>query len=185
MDNIVIYSGQGMMPDSRFDEMYSLICEAFPSSERRSRAGHYAEFRQPCFRSMCYQPSGSVAALMNYWQFDGFIFLEHFAVSRVLRGQGIGAAMLKELQDKAAGLPIILEAEPPSGDIERRRVKFYQRLGFCLNEYEYWQPAMQEGEQPIRLMLMSFPEALSQEGFAAARSVLYKYVYGVADCCNP
>ncbi len=177
MDNIDIYSSDNMISEKHFEEMYNILVDSFPSSERRSKAGHLAEFSIPYFRSLCYG-TYEVSALMNYWEFDDFIFLEHFAVSKSSRCNGLGTAMMREFSVLAGGKPIILEAEPPkSGELSERRIKFYNRLGFVLNEYEYWQPSLQEGELPVRLMLMSSPNALTNEDFCSVRDTLYKFVY--------
>lgn len=41
---------------------------------------------------------------------------------------------------RQSGKPVLLEVEPPLGEMEQRRIGFYERLGFHLNPYAYVQP---------------------------------------------
>ncbi|MBQ9949080.1 MAG: GNAT family N-acetyltransferase [Oscillospiraceae bacterium] len=177
MDNIKIYSKQNRIEKSLFDEFFALMEQSFPTSERRDYEGFFAEFEHPCFHSICYQPE-RLAGVLNYYDFEDFIYIEHFAVSPELRGQGTGAALIGEIKRIGEGKKLVLEAEPPSdGDIACRRIGFYERLGFSLNEYAYIQPPLIKGEQPIPLVIMSFPERLSEKEYLDIRSVLYREVY--------
>lgn len=177
MDNIVIYSKSNMIEESMFDQMYSLLQLSFPTSERRDRAGHLGEFSEDKFRSMCYVP-GDLKGFLNYWDFGDFVYAEHFAVAPELRGQGTGSALMRELFDIVGNRPIVLEAEPSAdSDIASRRIAFYERLGFVLNEYEYIQPPLIKGESPIPLVIMSAPAKLTESEYIKIRDSLYREVY--------
>ncbi len=179
MSELHIYNFSNTMPEHKFEEMYSLLCEAFPPSELRSRRGHLKEFESPHFNCMTCESDGLIA-LMNFWEIDDFIFLEHFAVSTSQRGHGLGSQLIRELYKLADGSRVILEAEPPESDsIAKRRVDFYIRNGFYLNEYEYWQPALQSDEKPIKLNIMSSLSPLNCEEFNETKRLIYKYVYNI------
>ena len=67
-------------------------------------------------------PSGGVQALMALWDFDDFVFFEHFAVDPACRNGGIGGQMLDALlarYDK----PACLEAELPETELAARRAR--------------------------------------------------------------
>lgn len=82
--------------------------------------------------------------------------------------------------------PVILEAEPPElNETARRRVAFYERLGYKLNPHEYYQPPYKLGGKPLRLVIMSAPNALSEEEFFRARTVLYRDAYEVGEYYSP
>ena len=73
---------------------------------------------------------------------------------------------------------MVLEAEPyDSGELAKRRIAFYERQGFVVNEYEYIQPAIAKGEEPIPLIIMSSPRALSKTEYEAIRDAIYREVY--------
>ena len=64
----------------------------------------------------------------------------------------------------------ILEIDPPEDEISRRRRGFYERNGFVYNEYDYIHPSYLRPPQPHRLMVMSYPEAISPAEFEAFRT---------------
>ena len=180
MNDITVYSSKNRMSDNVFIVFFSLMEEAFPSSERRTAQGHRAEFNSPMFNSICYMPD-RIYGFINYWEFEDFVYVEHFAVQPELRGKGIGASLMEELRCRVGNKILVLEAEPPQdSDIARRRICFYERLGFMLNPYEYIQPAMSKGEQPIPLVIMSSPKALTEKEYSTIRDTIYLYVYSPA-----
>lgn len=177
MNNITVYSVENPIPRELFARLFTIMEYSFPKDERRDPEEHFNEFRKPQFRSLILEENGNIAGFMNYWQLNGFVYLEHFAVAREQRGRGRGS----ELMEKLCGIvkcPIILEVEPPElSEAAVRRIGFYKRLGFHPNEYEYFQPPYHNGEKPVRLMIMSRPSPLSEEQFKKIRSSLYRDAY--------
>ena len=164
------------MDPARFEEMYRLLQESLPADEYREPAGQRALLSDP--RYTIYTPEDGTRALLAVWTFEGFTFVEHFAVDRALRGRGIGSDMLRALH-KASDAPVCLEVDPPTDDISRRRVAFYARNGFILNPYPYLQPALGVGKKALPLCVMSAPHALSEEAFLRVKETLYTQVYQV------
>ena len=181
MKKLTIYSNKDPMTREYFTRIYEILEYSFPKSERRSAEEHFSEFERSTFRSMVLE-DGAILGFMNFWMLDGFIYLEHFAVAKEMRGQGLGAQLMDELKSLADGQPIILEAEPPDlNDIAARRVRFYERLGFALNGYKYLQPPYSKGEQPLPLCIMSCPDKLSRDRFLRIRDELYRSAYEVPE----
>ncbi len=177
MKDITIYSQFNMIPEDVFEEEWQLLEQSFPPSERWERDGFLREYEYIPFHSMVYRPD-RLCGVLNFWDFGYFIYAEHFAVVPELRGQGIGAELMRELFSYAEGRVVVLEAEPPQeGDIAVRRIKFYERLGFVLNSHDYVQPAMGKDKPPIRLVIMSSGSALDKDEYEAVRYELYKTVY--------
>lgn len=177
MNEITIYSAENPMPREYFGRLFEIMEYSFPKDERRDLEEQFSEFRKPLFRSLVQEENGDIAGFMNYWQLNGFVYLEHFAIARELRGNGMGSRLMEKLCT-LTGCPIILEVEPPElGETAVHRIGFYERLGFHLNRYEYYQPPYNKGEQPVRLMLMSKPSPLSEEQFRTIRSTLYRDAY--------
>ena len=58
---------------------------------------------------------------------------------------------------------VILEIDPPVDDISIRRLHFYERLGFVANPYQYIHPSFRKPFTPHRLVLMSYPGAITYE----------------------
>lgn len=177
MNNTVVYNRRSMIDMQRFDELFAILEQSFPKSKRRDRTGHLAEFSEERFNSICYIPD-KLMGFLNYWDFDDFIYIEHFAVSPELRGQGTGSALMRYLAELTDGRKLVLEAEPPDdSSIAARRVAFYERLGFRLNRYKYIQPALIKGEKPIPLVIMSSPTLLSPDEYDVIRERMYHEVY--------
>ena len=91
--------------------------------------------------------------LLTTWTFDSFTYIEHFALSPGVRGRGYGSEALA-MRIARTEQPRILEAEPPTDELTRRRIGFYERSGFTLYDYPYVQPAYTADSQPVPLCLM-------------------------------
>ena len=91
--------------------------------------------------------------LLTTWEFADFIYIEHFAIDPALRSQGYGSEALKAFIHEQ-GKPLVLEAEPPTDEMTRRRIRFYERIGLTLYDYPYIQPAYTEESLPVELRLM-------------------------------
>lgn len=118
----------------------------------------------------------SVIAFMAVWEWQKLLFIEHFAVDPSQRNRGIGKRMLHEIVS-ANDKIVCLEVELPDTEIAVRRIGFYKRCGFFLNEYPYMQPSISKGRSPIPLQIMTYGRAVSKDEFAEIRDTLYTHVY--------
>lgn len=161
---------------SDFSEIYRIMQASFSDDEYRPYDEQLALFEEPEYR-IYYMPAGFLAV----WEFESFIYIEHFAVDPALRNSGTGSAMLQELV-KQYQKPICLEVELPEDELTRRRIGFYERNGFVFNEYPYIQPPISKGKSPVPLRIMTYGEAITRETFEAMKNVLYRsvYKYGVS-----
>ena len=160
-----------------FEEIYTIMEESFPSDERRVKEEQRAVFLEPFYKIYAYKDKNErIKAFIAAWEFDEFLFVEHFAVDKTMRNLGIGAKMLRELID-STDKRICLEVEPPLSEMPKRRIAFYERNGFSLNGYEYYQPPMSKGKNAIPLMIMTTGGKAEREQYDNIRHTLYKYVY--------
>lgn len=162
--------------ETNFPEIYRIMQASFSDDEYRPYDEQLALFEEPEYR-IYYMPAGFLAV----WEFESFIYIEHFAVDPALRNSGTGSAMLQELV-KQYQKPICLEVELPEDELTRRRIGFYKRNGFVFNEYPYIQPPISKGKSPVPLRIMTYGEAITRETFEAIKNVLYRsvYKYGVS-----
>ena len=65
----------------------------------------------------------------------------------------------------------------PENEMAVRRIGFYKRNGFFLNEYPYLQPAISKGGNEVPLLIMTYGRNITKEEFEALREVLYRIVY--------
>lgn len=137
------------MQPADFDAVYRLLTQSFPATERRGAAGQRALFSDSAYRvDILRAPDGGVQALIASWDFDDFVFLEHFAVDPACRSGGIGGQMLDAMLARC-GKRACLEAELPETELAARRIGFYERHGFTVNaDYAYFQPALVPGRRP-------------------------------------
>jgi GNAT superfamily N-acetyltransferase len=100
---------------------------------------------------------------------------ERLAIKKELRGKGYGSKAIERLISKYP--KIVLEVEKPDTCNARRRISFYERLGFILNLYPYLQPPYNPRMHPVPLFLMSFPHKLNKGEFRQTKDILYERVY--------
>lgn len=158
-----------------FETIYEIMDFSFPNTEMRSKDNQKKLFNNEKYNVVMDENKKGFIA---YWNFDQFIFLEHFAVSFSARGEGHGEKMLKAFMQELK-LPSFLEVEPPENEITKRRISFYERMGFKLNDFQYAQPSMRENEPSIELKIMSYKESIPESLFNKYKIKLYNEVYGV------
>lgn len=157
--------------ETNFPEIYRIMQASFSDDEYRPYDEQLVLFEEPEYR-IYYMPAGFLAV----WEFESFIYIEHFAVDPALRNSGTGSAMLQELV-KQYQKPICLEVELPEDELTRRRIGFYERNGFVFNEYPYIQPPISKGKSPVPLRIMTYGSAITQDTFEEMKRVLYQRVY--------
>ena len=136
-----------------------------------------------CLNSYCERSLSSTTELLTLnpigllttWHFETFVYIEHFAIDPALRSQGYGTEALKTFISKQEK-PIILEAEPPTDDITRRRIGFYQRNGLTMYDFPYIQPAYTPESKPVELRLMGTLNT-NVTPLTLISSTLYRTVY--------
>lgn len=184
-----------------FDKVYDLMEKSFPIDEYRPYSEQKALLDDPAYTvyvlydescdGACEESCGEschksydelydklqdIKAFIAVWEFDDFAFVEHFAVHPDLRNCGIGAHVLNELAVKL-GKMVCLEVEPPETEMAARRIGFYERNGFFLNEYQYMQPPISKGRKAIPLLIMTSGGKADREIFEHIKDTLYSRVY--------
>ena len=150
-----------------FDSVWEIMEESFPRDERRSREAQRKILDVSWYHLYGYRAHGELIAFLAVWEFDTFLSC---------RNGGLGAVLLTQLTAQSRK-PVILEVELPTGELEARRIAFYERNGFVMNPFEYMQPAMGEDRHAIPLRIMSYPKRLLADEFETMRDVLYCHVY--------
>lgn len=178
---IIEYSSGMELPE----DYISLYCESFPSTERRNwktneDAQLWIAAHKDCRIYLIYYKS-IFAGFLNCWNLHTssgeILYIEHFAVSPSQRGNGLGAAALQTIMADSK-TSIILEVEPPTDELTRRRIAFYERNGLKLHSaLPYLQPPYFPGNQPIILKIMSSPELGQSEIESEIIPVLHRKVY--------
>ncbi len=162
-----------------FDKVFQLIKESFPENEYRCYEKQKNLIKNPLYKLITQMDSqDNLIGFIATWNTKDFSFIEHFAVSSKLRGQGIGSKMLQNFI-KYSLKPIILEVEEPKNEISKKRILFYEKNGFFMNNFPYFQMPLRENASPVPMNIMSYPEKLNKENFENIISKILKIVYCV------
>ncbi len=164
------------MNRDQFDVVWGIFVKSFSEDERRIKEKQYALLSNPLYNLDTYEENDRTVAYIAYWDFGDFLYVEHLATEPEMRGRGIGGKMLKDLIKQKNRLTV-LESEKPDEEIAKRRIGFYDRLGFKVNSYEYFQPSYGKGKEELSLLFLSNPRLLAPDEFEKIRRTLYKNVY--------
>lgn len=165
------------MRKEEFDSIYEIMLEAFPIDERRSFDEEKQLLSNPAFEISVWHDDDKIKGFISVYHIDDFCFVEHFAVSPKYRNEGIGKSVLQQLL--GIEKKVCLEVEPPVTENAKRRIDFYRRNGFYLNEYPYIQPPISKGTEPIPLLIMTTGGMVDEEEFSRIKQSLYVNVYGI------
>lgn len=146
--------------DPHFAEFWKIYSESFPLSERRNPDQQPDVFKKQEYRVDIYLLDDHVLGFIAFWTTADFIYIEHLAVAQEVRSKGLGSAILKPFIERKA-IPIILEIEPPTNDLARRRLRFYESLGFIRNDHLHYQPPYHISDQPLHFVILSYPDPIS------------------------
>ncbi|MDR3250140.1 MAG: GNAT family N-acetyltransferase [Tannerella sp.] len=153
---------------------------SFPPDERRrfEDVVRIASSEQ-AFHVDIYTESGETVGFIMYWNFEKFVYAEHFAVLEKYRGNGYGSTIIRSLLNRLA-LPLLLEVEKPEDETSARRIRFYEKLGLKLSAVPYRQPPYSADKNSVPMCLMSYGDIDLSKRFDEVRNVLYAKVYGIS-----
>ena len=154
--------------------------DSFPIEERRDFPLFCELVRnQPAFNVDAFFRDGAYVGFITSWQLEGFVYLEHFAIEKAARNGGIGAIVMNQFLSSLNSVPAVLEVELPNEEMSKRRIGFYQRIGFVLDDHDYLQPPYHSDEDFLPLRLMTFGDIDLNTSFEAVKTSIYSKVYGV------
>ena len=163
--------------DVDFADAWEIYEYSFPDDEKRSLDAQRIAFKEKIYGFYAAKKDNQVIGLMAVWDIGDYYFVDHIATSKELRGQGLGAQVMREFIAQHQKR-FVLEVEPPTaGEMEKRRIGFYERLGYKFNNYDYTQPPMEPGKDTVKLFLMTYPDEMTEEEFDRVRERLHKIVY--------
>ena len=151
----------------RFGEVWHLYQNSFPVCEQRTLDHQITAFKADRFHLDVYLDGETLVGFIGYWDFDDYLYIEHYAINSDLRGGGWGSRILEALQ-KTAGKTIILEIDEVVDEISTRRLRFYQRLGFVVNPYIHPLHRYRDIEtehQNARLVIMTYPGTIDPQTY--------------------
>lgn len=163
------------------EKVASLYESAFPLDERRETGDFFRllDENESFHADVFLTESGQFAGFLTSWEWESFRYGEHFAVEPSLRCGGIGSQILRSFV-ASDSRPLIIEVEPPVGELEKRRIAFYERNGFKLwDKLHYVQPSYGAGRDAIELKLMTCGDIVLSGGDDGRIRCILRDVYGV------
>ena len=160
-----------------FARAWALYEEAFPLEERRLIISQITIMNHPNYHFELILQDDCFLGILLWWGFDDLRYIEHFATLPAHREKGYGKEILESFIQRDSRL-IVLEVELPDEEIEQRRIQFYERIGFHLTDHYYQQPVYHEGDQPLQLLMMSYPICISAEELAHFIKDYHPIIYG-------
>lgn len=153
-----------------YDKALALYRESFPYHEQREARSQDDILSDEEYRFELVYDKDIFAGLLLCWETDAFVYVEHFCIFPELRGRSYGSQTLHLLAQ--CGKTIILELDPPVDEVSRRRKGFYERAGFTANAFHHVHPPYHAQNAGHELVVMSCPNALTEEEYARFSSYL-------------
>ena len=156
--NSALQIGKVDTPD-RLAQTRAIYIESFPPSEQRPWHKIVDSGNTPHLEGI--YVNGQIIGLITCWIFPTFQYIEHFAIASTARGRGLGEKVISAIIKRGvlAGLPTVLEVEPPCdrdpNSQPNRRIRFYERNGFSIVDRSYIQPPYSPDLPSVPLWLMS------------------------------
>jgi len=152
--------------------------DSFPPGERRDFSLVRDLMETDVFKVYVLLRDEHYAGFITAWQWDDFAYVEHFAIDESARNGGIGREALKQFLDNL-DTPVVLEVEIPTDEMSNRRIGFYQRLGFVLDNHEYQQPPYRPGEPWLDMRFMTYGDLDLKQEYETVKQRIYRQVYGM------
>lgn len=167
--------------DPLLDKVEKTYNESFPEAERRE----FSLVRElvkdePRFVVYTLLRDQVYVGFLTAWRFGSFNYVEHFAIDASARNGGIGGESMKQFL-ALCDVPVVLEVEIPADEISKRRIGFYERLGYQLDDHIYFQPPYRSGESLLEMRLMTYGEIDLKQSFEEVKSHIHRHVYGVTE----
>lgn len=143
------------------EEVNALYDLAFPHYEQRSHPGRSKILMHKDYHLYYYTDDSTFVGFIGCWKMHDHFYIEHFAITPQLRGQGYGQIVLKQFCRDAQ--KVILEIDPVIDDMSQKRLSFYQYCGFKHNNYQHVHPCYTSGNQPHELKVLSFPQEIGEQ----------------------
>lgn len=169
-----------LITKENFDLYYSFLEKDFIFEERRTKKDEFKELQNEFFKPYFIYEGEKLIGYFTFWEFEDFVFGEHFAILEELRNSGLGTEFVKNLLIKITK-PFVFEIEKPIDITSKRRKQFYKRLNLKFNKFKYYQPSYHGDGREIEMILVSYPDKLTQKQYENYVRIIKKEVYKICE----
>lgn len=147
-----------------YQSFHKLYCTSFPIFEQRTVPQQAAAFQHKAYKLSAFTENNLFIGFIAYWEFDTYLYVEHFAISSELRGKGYGSKLLSRFIQSTDKI-VLLEIDPITDSQSEARLRFYQKCGFYKNEYCHKHPAYRDEYQPHSLIVLTTQREISEDEY--------------------
>ncbi|MBE9467482.1 MAG: GNAT family N-acetyltransferase [Bacteroidetes bacterium] len=144
-----------------FEQAWKLYEDSFPTDERRQISNQTNIMEKINYNFEIITKDNHFIGILLWWDYNNFRYIEHLATLPKERCKGFGKTILEQFINRDTK-PIILEVDLPESNINKRRIEFYKRIGFKLNNHYYKQTPYNKESSSVELLLMSYPSCISK-----------------------
>ncbi len=160
--------------DDCFSKAMEIYKGSFPIFERRTMDDQIKALEDENYHFDIIYDKDEIVGILLYWDMGRYKYIEHFAIDSKLRGKNYGSRVLKEFCNHNKN--VILEIDPPIDEISIKRLKFYLKLGFKLQDFDYTHPSYRKGCKRHSLKIMTLNDNMSKEEFNTFSTLLKRNV---------
>lgn len=134
-----------------FEKLYSI---SFPIFEQRTDEQQEKAFTFSNYHLIGYEENETFIGFISYWEFEYYLYIEHFAINQELRGKGYGSEIL-QLFIRSTDKIILLEIDPVVDKVSEARLQFYKKCGFYENSYPHVHPPYRDKYRAHPLVVLT------------------------------
>lgn len=149
--------------DKYFNDAMKIYETSFPIFEQRTIKNQIEVLEDKDYYCNIICENNSLIGLLFYWKYGKYTYIEHLAISPNLRGKNYGSKILKTFCED--NNYTILEIDNPIDEISIKRLNFYSKIGFKLQNFEHIHPPYRKGYEGHNLKIMSFNRDLYKEEY--------------------
>ena len=171
-----------------YPNFLNLYNSTFPHDQKRlyedeKHLNNFIKMKGGKFNAFSAVDGDLYLGFLSYWTFEGYTYIEHFAVDPDHRGKNLGRMMLNHLF-KEVSPNVLLETEPGDTPEAQRRIQFYEKNGFKVREeINYTQPSYGgKGQTAVPMLLMTHGE-VNLHNIDSIKEMLQE-VYNVNEASN-
>lgn len=168
---------QNVTNNDQLEGIKALYLKSFPPNERREFYEFKLLLQKSEFEVYLFILNHQIVGFASLWYLNDFVFIEHLAIDPIFRGQGIGSDAVKYFLSHI-NKTFLLEVEPPTDEVNVKRVEFYKRLGFRLIDMLYMQPSYDGVKPEVEMRLMLSADNYGDDWLNSCVRLIRSKVYG-------
>lgn len=158
---------------NQFKELYTI---SFPIFEQRTEEQQEKAFNHSAYHLSGYEENNAFIGFISYWEFEEYIYIEHFAINQELRGKGYGNKILNDFITIKTPKIVLLEIDPIVDEVSEARLRFYRRCGFYENPYPHIHPPYRNGNKGHSLVVLTTQREITEKEYQTFHTELTEVV---------